>query len=565
MSSQLPLAPQDSPIVELMLQRGLLTSDQLRIGLTEQANRDVPLQQVLLSLGFVSSALLRDLKGEVSGAGSVDLTSVLPDLQALATLDRASALRHRCVPLSLENDRFVVAMADVDDLIALDRLSLLAGDGVELVALYADGDEIHECIDRFYGFELSIDGILAEIETSTHEVGVESTDGYGHPVVRLVDAILSDAVKHAASDIHFEPEAGFLRVRYRIDGVLHQIRSFHSNCQAALTVRLKVMAGMDIADSRAPQDGRLSLSMAGRQIELRVSTLPVAFGENIVLRILDRQRGIVPLEKLGLSATAQQAINLMIARPEGLILVTGPTGSGKTTTLYSLLSRISSEQINIMTMEDPVEYPMPLLRQASLNEQAGLDFASGIRAMLRQDPDVMLIGEIRDEDTAAMAYRAAMTGHQVYSTLHANSSIGALARLKDIGVDASLIAGNTIGIVSQRLVRKLCEHCRCEATVDGTTGFFDSTVKTFDAIGCEQCRHTGFRGRVVLTEVLRMTPELDQLIAESASIQAIHACAIDSGFISLADDALRRVRDGSTSFAEVTRVIDFTNQIPIMD
>ncbi len=565
MSSQLQLDSEDRPIIELMLQRGLLSDDQLRIGLTEQASANGSLQQALLSLGFVSSAVLRDLKGEISGAGSVDLASVLPDLRALATIDRATALRHRCVPLSLDDGRFVVAMADVDDLITLDRLSAVAGSSVELVALYADTDEIQECIDRFYGFELSIDGILLEIESGTQEVGLDSTDGYGHPVVRLVDAILSDAVKHAASDIHFEPEAGFLRVRYRIDGVLHQIRSFHSNCQAALTVRLKVMAGLDIADSRAPQDGRLSLSVAGRQIELRVSTLPVAFGENIVLRVLDRQRGIVPLETLGMSAAAQQAINLMIARPEGLILVTGPTGSGKTTTLYSMLSRISSEQINIMTMEDPVEYPMPLLRQASLNEQAGLDFATGIRAMLRQDPDVMLIGEIRDEDTASMAYRAAMTGHQVYSTLHANSSIGALARLKDIGVDSTLISGNTIGIVSQRLVRALCEHCKKAVSPDSTTGFFDGVTTVFDATGCDQCRHTGYRGRLVLTEVLRVTPALDQLIAESAPIHLIAASAVEAGYVTLADDALRRVCEGSTSFAEVTRVIDFTNRIQVLD
>ncbi len=557
--------PTDAKIVELMLQRGLLSDDQLRIGQTEQAKGGGSLQQALVSLGFISSAMLRDLKGEVSGTGSVDLTSVLPDLAALATLDRATALRHRCIPLSLSPDVLVVAMADVDDLIALDRLRAAVTPGIEVIAMLADGDEIQECVDRFYGFELSIDGILGEIESGAAEIVADPSGGYGHPVVRLVDAVLSDAVKHAASDVHFEPEEGFLRIRYRIDGVLHQIRSFHSNCQAALTVRIKVMAGLDIADSRAPQDGRMSLSMAGRQIDLRVSTLPTTFGENIVLRILDRQRGIVPLEKLGLSPSVEHAINLMIARPEGLILVTGPTGSGKTTTLYSLLSRISSEQINIMTMEDPVEYPMPLLRQASLNEQAGLDFSSGIRAILRQDPDIILIGEIRDEDTAAMAYRAAMTGHQVYSTLHANSSIGALARLKDIGVDATLVAGNTIGIVSQRLVRKLCEHCKCQVPADQVAGFLGNADQIFQATGCDQCRHTGYSGRLVLTEVLRMTPAMDELIADSASQRDILACARESGYTTLADDAVRRVNDGSTSFAEVTRVIDFTNRIQSMD
>jgi len=295
-------------------------------------------------------------------------------------------------------------------------------------------------IEHHYGFELSIDGILNEIETG--EIDYQSLaadfDEYSQPVVRLVDALLNDAVKRSASDIHFEPEQGFLRIRYRIDGVLRQIRSLHKNYWAAMVVRLKVMSGMNIAETRAPQDGRISLTLSGHQVDFRVSSQPTTHGENIVLRILDRDKGIVPLEDLGLHADDLKTLKLMLARPEGIILVTGPTGSGKTTTLYSILNYINTEGINIMTLEDPVEYPMAMIRQTSVNEVVKLDFASGIRSMMRQDPDVILVGEIRDQETAEMAFRAAMTGHQVYSTLHTNSSIGAVPRLMDLGVQYNI-------------------------------------------------------------------------------------------------------------------------------
>ncbi len=275
-----------------------------------------------------------------------------------------------------------------------------------------------------------------------------------------MDALLTDAVKRDASDIHFEPELSFLRIRYRVDGILRQIRALHKSYWAAMAVRLKVIAGMNIAETRAPQDGRITLNISGRQIDFRVAAQPTIHGENIVLRILDRQKSIVPLDNIGLDETQLDQLKLMIARPEGIILVTGPTGSGKTTTLYSMLNHINEEGVNIMTLEDPVEYPMAMIRQTSVAEAAKLDFANGIRSMMRQDPDVILVGEIRDGDTAEMAFRAAMTGHQVYSTLHTNSAIGSIPRLLDIGVLPDIMAGNIIGVVAQRLVRRLCVHCR---------------------------------------------------------------------------------------------------------
>jgi type II secretory ATPase GspE/PulE/Tfp pilus assembly ATPase PilB-like protein len=385
-------------------------------------------------------------------------------------------------------------------------------------------------------------------------------------VVRLVDALLNDAVKRSASDIHFEPEQGFLRIRYRIDGVLRQIRSLHKNYWAAMVVRLKVMSGMNIAETRAPQDGRISLMLSGHQVDFRVSSQPTTHGENIVLRILDRDKGIVPLEELGLHAEDLKTLKLMLARPEGIILVTGPTGSGKTTTLYSILNYVNTEGINIMTLEDPVEYPMAMIRQTSVNEVVKLDFASGIRSMMRQDPDVILVGEIRDQETAEMAFRAAMTGHQVYSTLHTNSSIGAVPRLTDLGVLPDIMAGNIIGVIAQRLVRKLCAQCKTPYTPDpGMRRLLDMTADdtrpVYQPVGCTRCDNIGYKGRVAIMELFKLDAEIDELIARRATGREIRSSANAKGFRSLADDAISRVMMGQTSLEEISRVVDLTDRV----
>ena len=387
-------------------------------------------------------------------------------------------------------------------------------------------------------------------------------------MVRLVNALLSDAVKRGASDIHFEPEDGFLRFRYRIDGVLRQIRSLHKNYWSALAVRLKVMSGMDIAETRAPQDGRITLSLSGRQIDFRVSTFPTVHGENIVLRVLDRQKGIVPIDELGLDDDVLMTLKLMVARPEGLLLVTGPTGSGKTTTLYSLLNHLNTESVNIMTLEDPVEYPMGMIRQTSINEVARLDFASGVRSILRQDPDIILVGEIRDEETASMAFRAAMTGHQVFSTLHTNSSLGTLPRLLDMGIRPEILAGNIIGIIAQRLIRKLRHDSReayepselerrilgIEAAPRGHTIY-----RVAEEFG--HTPHQGYEGRTALIEVLRFDREIDELIAQNAKLKELTVAARRRGFQTLADVAIKRVLEGLTSLDEVSRVVDLTERL----
>ena len=559
------------PIGQVLIARGIISEDQLRIALLEQMKSNQPVGKLLVSLGFVSEATLRDALGESLGQKAVDLGRATVDPAALRLVPHEVAKRHHLLPLdyAAEQHRLTVAIADPNDIIALDRLRALISPDLLIDTMLAGESEIARGIDQHYGYELSIDGILHEIETGEVDFRslAVSTDEYSQPVVRLIDALLTDAVKRDASDIHFEPEANFLRIRYRIDGILRQIRALHKSYWSAMAVRIKVMSGMNIAEMRAPQDGRISMMVGGRAVDFRCAAQPTIHGENIVLRILDRQKGIVPLDKLGLEAAQQEQLQRMMARPEGIILVTGPTGSGKTTTLYSMLNQINEEGINIMTLEDPVEYPMAMIRQTSVAEAAKLDFANGIRSMMRQDPDVILVGEIRDADTAEMAFRAAMTGHQVFSTLHTNSALGAIPRLLDIGVLPDIMAGNIIGVVAQRLVRKLCPHCRKpfpagknELRLLGAERFSQPPI-LYRPSGCQLCDYQGYRGRVAIMEILRLDNDIDDLIVRRATHREIRSAAADKGFRTLADDGLRRVIEGLTSLEEVARVIDLTERM----
>jgi general secretion pathway protein E/type IV pilus assembly protein PilB len=557
-------------IGQILISQGILTEDQLRIALLEQLKTHQPVGKLLVNLGFVSEATLRDALSEKLGLQSVDLTQIVVDSMALKLVPREFSKRHTVFPVALDREarKLIVALADTNNIVALDQMRAQLRGEFTLEPRLAGEGEIGRAIDQYYGHDFSIDGILHEIETG--EIDYQSLqasgDAYSQPVVRLISALFADAVERAASDIHFEPEQSFLRIRYRIDGVLRQIRSLHKTYWPAMAVRIKVMAKMNIAETRAPQDGRISLMLTGRAVDFRVSSQATSHGENIVLRILDRQKGIVPLDGLGLEASQLQLLKRMIARPEGIILMTGPTGSGKTTTLYSVLNHINNDGLNIMTLEDPVEYPMTLIRQTSVNEAAKMDFGNGIRSLMRQDPDVILVGEIRDEDTATMAFRAAMTGHQVYSTLHTNSAVGAIPRLLDIGIVPDILAGNIIGVIAQRLVRRLCKHCKqaypATAGECGIVGARPEKAPTlYRAVGCDQCDYQGYRGRMAIIEILKTDAELDELIAHRATGREMHKAAVAKGFRTLADDGVRRVLDGSTSLEELMRVVDLTDRM----
>lgn len=555
---------------ELMVQQGLISQDQLRIALMEQEQNNIPLGRQLVRLGFVTEAMVRDLVAHTIGQESVDLTTVIADADALKKVPEDFARRYHLLPIAYEEATrsLVVAMADMFNVVALDQLRAMLGGQIQVKPVLAAEAQLEEYIDQFYGYELSVDGILREIETG--EIDYQSLqaggDEYTQPVVRLVGALLMDAVKRGASDIHFEPEYAFLRVRYRIDGVLQQIRSLHKTYWPGIAVRLKVISGMDIAETRSPQDGRLNITLVGRPIDFRVASHPTIHGENIVLRVLDREKSIIPLERMNLRPETLEELKLMMTRPEGIMIVTGPTGSGKTTTLYSLLTFQNTESVNIMTLEDPVEYPVAMMRQTSVAEVNKVDFANGIRSIMRQDPDIILVGEIRDSDTATMAFRAAMTGHQVFSTLHTNSALGTFPRLADIGISPDIMAGNIIGVVAQRLVRVLCPHCKEAYSPNDDErrllGFKPrDSAEIFRPTGCKRCNYTGYRGRMAIIELLRIDSDMDALIARKAHLDEIRKLALDKGFITLAEDGIRRIREGYTSLAEVMRVIDLTNRM----
>jgi type II secretory ATPase GspE/PulE/Tfp pilus assembly ATPase PilB-like protein len=554
---------------ELLVQQRIITTDQLAIALAEQRHNNIPLGRLLVRLGFVTETAIRDIMARTIGQESIDLSQVVADPDALGLVPQEFARRNRILPIAYHSREQVltVATTEIFNVVAMDQLRAMLGSQIEIKTQLAAEAQLEDFIDQFYGYELSVDGILKEIETG--EIDYDSLqaggDEYTQPMVRLVNALLVDAVKRGASDIHFEPEYAFLRVRFRIDGVLETVRSLHKTYMPGITVRIKVVSDMNIAETRAPQDGRLSLTLNGRPVDFRVSTQPTIYGENIVLRVLDREKSIINLDRMGLPKDVTDRLGIMLARPEGILIVTGPTGSGKTTTLYSLLAQVNDETVNIMTLEDPVEYPVTLMRQTSVNEVARMDFANGIRSIMRQDPDIILVGEVRDKETAEMAFRAAMTGHQVFTTLHTNSALGAFPRLLDIGIQPDIMAGNIIGVIAQRLVRVLCPHCkepyqpgREERMLLGEFAEGDPTL--YHAVGCRQCDNKGYRGRTPILEILVMDTDMDELVARRSTAKELRTAAMAKGFRPLAEAGIQRVLDGVTTLSELSRAVDLTGR-----
>jgi type II secretory ATPase GspE/PulE/Tfp pilus assembly ATPase PilB-like protein len=565
---------EEIPLGERLLEKGVLSEDQLRIALVEQeADPSEPLGRVLVKLGFVSESTIRDVLSESKGAQSIDLTNVSVDPTAIGMVPIDIAKRYNVFPVGYdeENNILSIAAANPDDLLLFDQLQSVLEGSVGLDIRIAGESEISRSVDEFYGLELSIEGILREIETGEADASYQAggEDSTASPMVRLVNAFLLDAVKRVASDIHFEPEESFLRVRYRIDGVLRQIRSLHRTYWDSMAVRLKVMSGMNIAESRTPQDGRITMSIYGRTVDFRVACQPTAYGENFVLRILDQQRALMPIDQLGLNDRAQRMLELMISRPEGVIMVTGPTGSGKTTTLYSIINHLNSESVNIMTLEDPIEYPMHMIRQSAVNEASKMDWASGIKSMMRQDPDIILIGEVRDSETADQALRAAMTGHQVLTTLHTNNALGVIPRLLDMGVLPDIMAGNVIGVVAQRLVRRLCLHCKAPKQAEDLElqilrHFIadPNAAQLYQPVGCVHCDYLGYKGRCAIIELLKFNEDIDELVSARASLRELKAKAMETGvFIGMAQNSMEKVLEGMTTIDEVARVCDLTGYL----
>jgi type II secretory ATPase GspE/PulE/Tfp pilus assembly ATPase PilB-like protein len=422
--------------------------------------------------------------------------------------------------------------------------------------LIAAESDILEAIDGVYGYDLSLRGLLHDIETTSPQS--LNREGYVNPTVRLVNAILLDAIKLNASDIHFEPEGAFMRLRYRIDGILSQISTLHSSYWPAICVRLKVMAEMNIAETRQPQNGRLTFSVGAREIDLRLASHPTIHGENIVVRILDKSRSLLTLHDLGYSPTLMTQVQKALKSPAGIFIITGPTGCGKTTSLYSMLSYMNAPHLNIMTLEEPVEYQLPLIRQAEVRPLGGMGFEEGVRSILRQDPDIILIGEIRDPGTAKMALRAAMTGHQVFSTLHTNDAFGSIHRLMDLGLHPSMLASNLTAVIAQRLIRRLCLLCKTQRKMtrhEMSLLALSSPLSLYTAKGCEVCRGTGYKGRLALAEIVVFDQELDEALSASASNHQLKSLAQRKGYRSLRQDAQTRVLRGDTSLEEILKTL----------
>jgi len=554
-------------IGDVLIERGVITKDQLNVALQEKKTSSKMIGEILVDLGFIDADMLAEFLADSSGVEVFDPKTTLIDSNALELIDKKVALKHLILPFLMTSDSLFVAMADPHDVMALDTLKRYTPKGLKIKPSITTPSILSDAIDAAYGYASSVKGILKELEGREGEdldvSELSEDEAYSHPIVRLVNALIFEAVKAGASDIHFEPEENFVRLRYRVDGALYTSQILHKQHWGGIGQRLKIMADLNIADKLAPQDGRIEMVIGGRGVDFRVSSLPTVFGENIVLRILDKQSSIMPLKALGFSDVNKERIASAQKRPEGIIIVTGPTGSGKTTTLYSMLNEINEVDVNIQTLEDPVEYSLPMIRQTAVREGI-LSFADGIRALLRQDPDIIFIGEVRDKVTAEMALQAAMTGHQVYTSLHTNDSFGAIPRLIDLGMVPGMLAGNIVSIFAQRLGRVLCSNCKQpytatdeECSIMGLTGDAPEIFKANQG-GCDTCSGQGYKGRVAVAEVLNFDEQMDEVLAQGGSKVDLKRLALEGGFKSMREDGFLKILEGKTSFEALSKIVDVT-------
>jgi len=551
-------------IAQKLLESSLISQDQLAKALESQQTGGGSLSYNLVKTGAISEMAFAEFMGQVYNVPAVDLEATSVDNTAVDLIPAEVATKFQVVPIKREGRILTVAMANPDNIFAIDDIKFITGFDVRPVV--ATESAIKKAIDRLYDSADSLATIMGEIEDDfeivedeDEDIGLEEAQSADAPVVKLVNSLISDAVARSASDIHVEPYEKQVRVRYRIDGMLHEMMSPPFKMKAAMISRLKIMAELDIAEKRVPQDGRIKIRMHNKSIDLRVSTLPTIFGEKLVMRILDQSNLQIDLAKLGFHPEALAKFLDSIENPYGMVLVTGPTGSGKSTTLYSALNRINRPHTNIMTAEDPVEYNLHGINQVMVQEEIGLTFAAALRAFLRQDPNIVMVGEIRDLETASIATKAALTGHLVLSTLHTNDAPSSINRLTDMGIEPFLVSSSVIMIVAQRLVRRLCEKCKqpqkmhVEALKELGIHENPDELNLFEPKGCPACNDTGYKGRVGLYEVMNIGTRVRELIIERASVADLKKQSVQDGMMSLRDDGLWKYRQGWTSLEEVLR------------
>jgi type IV pilus assembly protein PilB len=550
----------------LLIAEGLLTEAQLDAAIVEQAETGKPLGRLLIEQGIITEAeLVRTLANQV-GLEFIDLSDRVVDPSVASMVSESLARRYQAIPVAFEDGRLLVAMADPSNVFAVDDIKAMTGSEVKTVV--ATASQIIEAIDQLYRMDGDVDAVVqAAADEHAEDADLISLNEVVEdaPIVKFVNMLITQATQDRASDIHVEPTEHDLRIRFRIDGVLHEVMRSPRSIQAGVISRLKVMADINIAERRIPQDGRITMKVSGRGIDLRVATLPTVYGEKIVLRILDKGQALLRLEELGFLPETLGRFENSYRKPYGTILVTGPTGSGKSTTLYAALNQVNDPDRNIITVEDPVEYRLPGINQVQVHPKAGLTFALALRSILRADPDIILIGEIRDRETANIAVEAALTGHLVLSTLHTNDASSTPQRLVEMGVEPFLVTSALDCIVAQRLARRLCDKCKeayepteAELVASGwpledATGNEWPTL--YKAIGCPACGRTGYRGRFALHEVMPITEEIERLIIAKGSTEDIQKVAIMQGMLRLRDDGLRKVGMGQTCLEEIFRVV----------
>ncbi|MEI6364578.1 MAG: ATPase, T2SS/T4P/T4SS family [Actinomycetes bacterium] len=550
---------------DILLEDGLITTDQLGVAVDQHQTLGRSLGRVLVDQGILSETQLVAALAQQIGLRFIDLSDFPVDGSALARIPGSVCRQHMAIPIGFEDGRIVVAMADPANVFAADDIRTISG--YEVLPAVATRADVAAAIDRYYRADSDLDDLTTALEDADEATG-DDLAGLKEvvedaPIVKFVNLLITQAIQDRASDIHLEPTEHDLRVRYRIDGVLHEVMRSPKSIQSGVISRLKIMADINIAERRIPQDGRLSVSAHGKKIDLRVATLPTVWGEKVVMRILDNSTARLDLSELGFTQNNYERYSESFGKPYGMILVTGPTGSGKSTTLYATLNILNRPEVNIITVEDPVEYRLPGISQVQTNVKAGLTFASSLRSILRSDPDIVLIGEIRDHETAQIAVEAALTGHLVLSTLHTNNAPSAITRLTEIGIEPFLVGSAVDAVLAQRLARRLCMKCKeaytpTEETLTTAKVNWDLSAgipTLYRPVGCPSCSSTGYKGRMALHEVMMVNEEIERLAVEHAPATEITAAALRSGMVTLRDDGMTKVFNGTTSIDEILRVV----------
>jgi type IV pilus assembly protein PilB len=539
------------PLGQYLVEKGIVTQEQLRAALEEQRKSGLYLREVFQKLGFVKEDDILSFFEDELNIPRVSLSDYSVDPEIIKLVPEKLARRHRLIPLFRIKDTLTVAMEDPLNVIAIDEVG--SATGMDIDPCICTHEDINLALKRYYGAGGSLDIIDPAVREDLKAEDAENR------IIKFVEEIIKKATEEKASDIHIEPDEDKLRIRFRVDGVLKEVSVQPKSIHPAVVSRIKVLSDLDIAEKRLPQDGRFQMQLEDRVLDLRVSTFPTVQGENVVIRVLDKKNAVIKLDDLGLEQRDLDVLRSMIVKPNGIILVTGPTGSGKTSTLYAALQEINTLDRNIATLEDPVEYMLPYVRQTQVNEDVGFTFARGLRSLVRQDPDVIMVGEIRDRESAEIAIRSALTGHLVFSTLHTNDAIGAIARLVDMGIEPFLIASSLIGVIAQRLLRRICARCSEPYDIPrDSLAALQIELKDGDDVrkgkGCMLCSNTGYRGRVAVFEILQVTEEIKKAVLENASFDRMKALARKTGMRTLREDAVSKALRGITTIEEVLRM-----------